>query len=287
MTFLSSFPIRLPQMHQRLYPPRSLEAHDVSLIVPVRDNQRGLDALLNSIMQIHDASCLPAEHIASCYRKRVPMKLVQCSAQGPASARNVGAYHASGCWLWFCDSDCILTDLSLEGYRQALNGAIGYAGWIQPVHRGMLCQYYEDQRILIPPDVILETEGRRPAYIITANALIYQPAFQAVGGFRETLPYAAGEDIDFGVRLWNVGVLSYAPGAVVQHDFEPDLVSFMKRFVRYGRGNRRLSEIYHVDLTPHRFLPQREKNLLHWALAQLQWAGLRIGYTFERRYSRR
>jgi glycosyltransferase involved in cell wall biosynthesis len=293
MTFLSSFPIRLPQVHQRLHPPRSLEAHDVSLIIPVRDNQRGLDALLNSIMHIQDPFCLPAEilvvdnnsrhpiEIPAYYRKKLPIKLLQCSGQGPASARNVGAQHALGCWLWFCDSDCILTDRSLQGYRQALNGAIGYAGWVQSSRRGMISQYYDEQHILIPPNGILEAEMMRPAYVITANALVYQPAFHAVGGFRETWPYAAGEDIDFGVRLWSVGVLSYAPSAVVQHDFEPDLVSFLKRFIRYGRGNRRLSQIYDIDLMPHRFPPQQE-SLSHWILAQLQWAGLRIGYTLER-----
>jgi GT2 family glycosyltransferase len=148
----------------------------------------------------------------------------------------------------------------------------------------MIRQYYEDQHILIPPDVMLETEVTRPAYVITANALVYQPAFHAIGGFRAALPYAAGEDIDFGVRLWSVGVLSYAPSAIVQHDFEPDLVSFMKRFIRYGRGNRRLSQVYDIDLTPRRFPPQQE-NLFNWILAQLQWAGLRIGYALEHEYS--
>jgi glycosyltransferase involved in cell wall biosynthesis len=296
MTLLSSstFPIHSPHGHQRLYPPKKLEAQDVSLIVPVKNNQQGLDALLESITQLQDPSCVPAEilivdngshhpiQIASRYRKRLPIQLLQCDRRGPASARNVGAQHASGCWLWFCDSDCLLTDQSLQGYRQALNGAIGYAGWIRTTLKGgKIRQYYEDQQILIPPHIILETEGVRPEYVITANALVYQPAFQAISGFRETFRYAAGEDIDLGIRLWKVGMLSYAPNAIVYHDFDPDLVSFLKRFIRYGRGNRHLSQMYHVDLTPRRFSPERA-NPYNWMLAQLQWVGLRIGYALER-----
>lgn len=258
MTFLSLFPIRLPPLQQRLQAPRSLEAQDVSLIVPVKDNQHGLDTLLGSLMNIHNASCLPAEiiivdnrshphiEIASCYRKKLPVTLLQCSRKGPASARNVGARHASGSWLWFCDSDCLLTEHSLKGYQQALNGAIGYAGWIRSTRRGTICRYYEEQRILIPPDVQVEAEVTCPLYIITANALVYRPAFQAIGGFRETLPYAAGEDIDLGVRLWSQGMLSYAPDAIVYHDFEQDLLAFMKRFLRYGRGNRRLTSMRRI-----------------------------------------
>ena len=293
MTFMSSFPIRLPQSHLRLHPPRTLEAHDVSLIIPVKNNQRGLDAFLDSIQHL-DSSCLPAEilvvdnnsrysiQISSCYREKIPITLLHCTKPGPASARNLGAQHASGCWLWFCDSDCILTADSLRGYQQAFNGAVGYAGWISSSssQRGIIHQYYENQHILIPPDVMLETGVTRPAYLITANALVYQPAFRAIDGFRETLPYAAGEDIDLGVRLWTVGVLSYALNAVVQHDFEPGLVSFFRRFIRYGRGNRRLSQVYDIDLTPRRFLP-RSQGTFNWILAQLQWLGLRIGYALE------
>ena len=293
MTFLSPFPFSFPQKQHCFHPPQKLEAHDVSLIVPVKNNQTGLNALLDSLINLQNTSSMPGEILivdnlsspgivlAPQYQKHLPVRLLQCVRPGSASARNVGAKHAHGCWLWFCDSDCRLSDASLNGFRQALNGAIGYAGTLHSWMKHPISQYYQDQHILIPP-AILHEEDVRPHYIITANALVYQPAFIAVSGFREDFPYAAGEDIDLGLRLWQVGLLSFAPDALVYHDFEADLISFVTRFIRYGRGNWHLSTIYQSDLTPGHVSPLR-KNMLNWFLAFLQWGSLRYGYALERR----
>jgi hypothetical protein len=57
------------------------------------------------------------------------------------------------------------------------------------------------------------------------------------GEFDEQFPSVGGEDIDLGLRLWSVGPLAYAPAAQTLHTFEPCLSAFIRRFVRYGRGN--------------------------------------------------
>jgi uncharacterized LabA/DUF88 family protein len=89
------------------------------------------------------------------------------------------------------------------------------------------------------------------------------------------------EDIDAGVRLWEVGPLAYAPAAQVLHTFEPDVRSFVRRFMRYGKGNRRLSVRYQVDLTPQRFRP-RVPSALNHLLARAQFVALRWGYATTR-----
>jgi len=119
---------------------------------------------------------------------------------------------------------------------------------------------------------------RRPAYLITANALVNAEAFQAVGGFNEAFASAAGEDVDLGLRLWKVGSLAFAEEALVFHDFEPDLKSFQHRFERYGAGNRQLSILHGLDLTPGRFRPE-EDNPLNRQLAEWQYLSLLRGYS--------
>src|SRR5260370_42306726 len=90
---------------------------------------------------------------------------------------------------------------------------------------------------------------------MTANALVWRAALAEIRGFDERFPSAAGEDIDLGLRLWSVGPLSYAPVAQFRHTFESKLRAFLRRFVRYGRGNRRLTARYQVNLAPSPFVP--------------------------------
>jgi hypothetical protein len=40
MTFASDLAIPLPKVQRRLHPPKSLDGRDVSLIIPVKNNQR-------------------------------------------------------------------------------------------------------------------------------------------------------------------------------------------------------------------------------------------------------
>ena len=113
--------------------------------------------------------------------------------------------------------------------------------------------------------------------MITANCLVWRPAFEAVGGFDERFKLAAGEDVDLGVKLRQLGALSYAPDAIVAHDFGQDAFSFVRRFVRYGRGNRLLAQIHGLSLRPFPFLPA-QRTPTNMALALLQYAALSYGY---------
>ncbi|MBC6480699.1 MAG: glycosyltransferase family 2 protein [Hormoscilla sp. GM7CHS1pb] len=108
---------------------------------PLRNNQKGIDLFLTNFFQTHNSHLYPQEiiivdnnsqpeiTIPQQYQvKSVPIRLLKCSKIGPAAARNVGIKHAKGDWILFTDSDCIPSGSFIQGYLQAMNGSIGYAG---------------------------------------------------------------------------------------------------------------------------------------------------------------
>ncbi len=291
MTLLSYFGI-VPPHRGNNTAPCHLDLSELSIVVPVKDNQQGIRHLLMACLKVFSPHHCPKEIILVDNRSQppltipawasswLPLRTLICSQPGPAAARNMGARQTTGEWILFLDSDCQPTNKLIKGYQQALNGAVAYAGTVQAKGADLLSHYYDMQRILIPPP-LLDEGGERPNFLITANALVWREAFIQIGGFDEQFHEAGGEDIDLGLRLWSIGQLSYAPQALVIHTFEPSLIAFLRRFARYGRANRRLSNCYHADLTPRPFTPVVETSFYR-LLAKLQFFALRWGYATAR-----
>lgn len=287
MTLLSSFAIKSVERGFGQAPCR-LDLSDLSLVVPVKDNQQGIERLLAACLDsftpghcpkeiiIVDNLSSPPLIIPDVASQRLPVQILVCSRPGAAAARNLGARTATGAWVLFLDSDCLPTPDLIAGYQRALNGAIAYAGVVRAAGSDALSRYYEMQGIFLPPPVW--DQGREsPAYLITANALVWWEALAQVGGFDERFPDAGGEDIDLGLRLWRIGPLAYAPQAQIVHATKPQLGDFVRRFIRYGCANRLLSVRYQVALSPKRFSPQR-RTPLYRVLADLQFFALWWGY---------
>lgn len=275
-----------PPVVGRIVATRRFRCADVSLIIPVKDNQAGVERFLAALFRTHAPEGLPLEiivvdngssppvRIPELFTKHdVPVRLVQCRKPGPASARNAGCRVARGRWLLFADSDCEPAESFVSGYAAAMNGSIGYAGYVSSCGADLLSRYYESQDILVPPRV----REDRPQYLITANALVWRRAFEAVGGFDEAFLLAGGEDVDLGFRLSQIGKLSYAPASVIRHDFSDGYVGFVRRFVRYGRGNRKLARDYRINLRPKPFIPVSRKPF-NWCAAVAQFVCLSWGY---------
>lgn len=116
-----------------------------------------------------------------------------------------------------------------------------------------------------------------PQYLITVNSLIWKKVFIEINGFNEKIDIAGGEDIDLGLRLSRLGKLSYAFDSIVIHDFSGGILGFYKRFIRYGKGNRFIEEIWKTDLKSKLFRPN-ERTLINEILAKLQYLFWKIGY---------
>jgi len=269
--------------------PHCISTQEMSLVIPVKDNQSGVTRFLSELLRTHPPTLYPREVIIVDNNSAPPLTLssavnadglqimlLRCERPGPASARNLGIGHTCAEWVVFADSDCLPSATFLTGYLTAMNGAVGYAGAVQAWRTDPWSQYYDSQGILTPPPTFEEGVAR-PEYLVTANALVWKPALEAIGGFNETIEIAAGEDIDLGFRLREIGTLAYAPTACVYHDFQAGLLSFMHRFVRYGKGNRRIGRLYCLDLTPHVF-SAKHPSTFNWLLARLQYLSLAWGY---------
>ena len=115
-----------------------------------------------------------------------------------------------------------------------------------------------------------------PQAIITANTLVYAPAFYQLEGFSTDFREAGSEDLDLGIRLRTLGTLVFEPNAKVLHKFAENIEDFKQRFERYGRGNWILEQKHQMpSLRPHPFPVENEE---FRGLAKLQTESLRKGY---------
>lgn len=259
---------------------------EISIVIPVKDNQKGVNNFLDEFFKTHSPKLFPKEIIIVDNNSRPEIKLeerhlsfglsillLKCRRPGPAAARNFGVRNSTGEWILFNDSDCLPTNSLLKGYISSDNGSVAYAGNIKSVGTDRLSKYYDSQEILLP----LKTSDNVPQYLITANSLVWRKAFMEIGEFNEQIEIAGGEDIDLGLRLSQYGNLSYAFDSIALHDFNDGLIGFYKRFKRYGKGNRLVEEIWRTNMRPYLFAPN-ERTFYNWILALLQYLFLLGGY---------
>ena len=292
MTLLSTFGFH-PQKRLEIVAPSRIQYSDISIVIPVQNNQKGINLFLTTFLQTHTPDMYPAEIIIIDNNSKpqitiprqycdigLKITLLFCSDIGPACARNLGVRSTQSDWILFTDSDCIPSSSFITGYFTALNGSVGYAGNVKAWGSDSLSKYYESQEILVPPLTTANSE-KRPEYLITANALVWKLAFEHIGGFNEKITIAAGEDIDLGFRLREIGSLSAALTSSVYHNFDDGIPGFCRRFVRYGKGNKIVSMLYHINLMPEAFKP-KSHTIINRVLAKIQYLCLLWGYVMNK-----
>lgn len=286
MTFISWHGF-WPKQKKPIVAPLINSTKEISIVIPVKNNQEGINKFLDTLNRTHAAKYTPLEIIIVDNCSSTPIKLppipspcyvrlLQCTKQGPASARNVGWKDAGGEWILFTDSDCTPSENWISGYINAADGSIGYAGNVLPLSQDPISKYYETQGTLIPSRYYLD-DVAYPDYLITANCLIWKKALEMLDGFNESMMIAAGEDIDIGFRLREMGNISFAWESLVYHDFSDSLWELIKRFYRYGKGNGTLSQIFSLNMRPREIKPQK-MTLLNLILAKIQYFSLLGGY---------
>ena len=265
-----------------------MELSEISVIVPVKDNSKGIHQLLHSFFNTQDRHEYPKEIIIvdnlskieitlddSFFNRGIPIHLLKCDKKGPAAARNTGAKMATGKWLLFTDSDCVFTSTTLKGYLNTDENGIAFAGNVIPLKKNIISDYYRQLNVLVP--LVNPHDQNSPWYLVSANCLIKRSNFIQVNGFCEDFEQASGEDVDLGLRLAKTGKLYFALSSLIQHDFKNNIFDFYSRFVRYGEGHYSLGKKYGIDISPKPIIPAK-KSIANRILATIHYLALKIGY---------
>jgi glycosyltransferase involved in cell wall biosynthesis len=220
----------------------------VSVVVPVRDEEDSIRDLLNGLLKqtfapseilVTDGGSRDAtiSIIEEFIKGGAPIKLFRERDSLPGHARNVGAAQASCEWIAFIDAGTIPQADWLESLvaRVKNDPAVDAVyGAFEPTTD----TFFRECAVItyLPPPT--EVEGRFIPARSIATALMRRKAWETVGGFPEDLRSA--EDLVFMQRVTEHGFREVrAPQAVVSWSIQPNLRRTFKRFVVYARNNIR------------------------------------------------
>lgn len=215
-------------------------APDVSVIVPVRNGERSLPALLRSleaqtfprgrfeVLIVDNDSSDRTTEVAAEHGVRVVHEPVRSRSR----ARNRGARAAGSRLFAFTDVDCVAD----PGWL----GALVAAGHRAPLVAG------EVRLVTSPtPNAIERFEALwrfgqaawvEQGWAAAANLLVHADAFEAIGGFDPAYRHF-GEDADFCLRAGSAGYgIAYCAEAIVEHRGERDVTRFARRCFMHGYG---------------------------------------------------
>ena len=263
----------------------------ICVVIPVYKDWQGLKTTLKSLLSLNPrpgaitvANDNADFHIPK-WLKTYPINIVNYQAnRGAAHARNMGSKNTRHDfdWIYFTDCGCEHgTDLIrhfVMAQQKIDNSIVAICGSVKGKGQGRINRYMTEMEILNPPfeEELGHPSEKIPQAIITANALVYAPAFHELGGFSTAFSGAGGEDLDLGIRLRTLGRLVFEPRAVVWHEFDEDIQDFKNRFERYGKGNRLLEQMHKLpSLRPKPFRPKKPD---FSDLAKLQFESLCKGY---------
>lgn len=221
-----------------------------SVVIPTRNRPERLVACLDSFMQldypaeawelivVNDGGEASFTAVSPQLQQSLPLKLIDAPQAGPAAARNRGADAASFDYLAFTDDDCQVTPDWLYQF------AIGFTQTDCDALGGAWCNPQPDKLAMRAAQFLIEFmyEYMRDAshnnlMLVSNNVAYKRAAFTAVGGFNESFPLAAGEDMELGFRLVANGhSQGYWPLAKVWHHHNLSSWGHVRQQFRYGRG---------------------------------------------------
>lgn len=216
----------------------------ISVIVPAKDAEQTMGGCLNALLHqegmlldidyevivVDDGSADDTGLITQQY----PVKVIMKNNEGPASARNAGAWVAKGALLAFTDADCVPTPSWLKNLTQPFTN---------PEVVGVKGTYWTTQTALVARFVQLEYEYKYARmlhkasidFIDTYSAAYRRDIFIQNGGFNESFPFPSVEDQEFSFRLARKGYLMvFSPTAVVYHHHDRNVYEYLRR--KFGIG---------------------------------------------------
>jgi glycosyltransferase involved in cell wall biosynthesis len=224
---------------------KSSPRFDVSLVVPVRNEEASLPALLESIRrQTHqpaevilvdggstDGTVRVAREMTDACKG---LRVIEATEATPGRGRNIGIGAARSEWV-------ALTDAGIRLEPQWLENLVGVARADKDVsvvygnYEAATRTFFERCAALVylPPKA--ERAGGRMRGPSIASALIRRAVWEATGGFPDL---RAAEDLFFMEHVERLNFkIGYAPRATVWWQLQPTLRETFRKFALYSRHN--------------------------------------------------
>ena len=220
---------------------------DVSLVVPVRNEEKSLPALFDSIRrQTHqpaevilvdggstDETVKLAREIASASGAPA-LRVIEATEATPGRGRNIGIAAARTEWVALTDAGIRLEPEWLESLL-AVARADADVKVVYGNYEASVGSFFERCAALVylPPKV--ERAGGRLRGPSIASTLLRREVWEAVGGFPDL---RAAEDLFFMEHIKRLNFKTgYAPRATVWWQLQPTLAKTFRKFVLYSRHN--------------------------------------------------
>ncbi len=214
---------------------------DLSVIIPARNEEQYLPACLDSIRGNTSSSisveCVVVDNgstdrTAELAREKGAL-VVHSRAETIAAVRNEGARISTGRYLAFLDADCTVE----AGWAEAIERALGQktvvavGNYPHVAERGTTWVQKTWSFLLR-----VRGEPERARWLPSANLAVRRDAFEALGGFDESLTTC--EDADLSYRLTRRGTLLDDPEVLVLHHREPaTLAAFLRKEIWHGKDS--------------------------------------------------
>ncbi len=192
----------------------------ISLIIPTYNRKAMLEELLETVYKqdlpekdyevivVSDGSKDGTnEFMDQKLNEHANLRFAEQLNQGPASARNYGVRLAQADIIAFTDDDCYVSKTWLRTILEIFDKkpVVGIQGKTTT---------YRDQRTPLTHQI--DNQTGHPA-LPTCNAAFRKSAFEAVGGFDCSFPFAHNEDADLAWRIKQIGEISFEPDVHVIH----------------------------------------------------------------------
>jgi glycosyltransferase involved in cell wall biosynthesis len=219
----------------------------ISIIIPAYNCEETIVRCVDSILRltwgnkeiiiIDDGSTDATPDILKGYGSDI--RIIRTPNAGPSRARNIGVREATGEFIAFTDSDCIVAENWLDelfkGFVSEKTAGVGGdqqspaddTPFGKNIHAfmksvGFVADYLKIQDRLI-----------RTRHNPTCNVMYRRDVLLEAGLFDEAL--WPGEDVDIDLKISRLGYeLYYNPGAVVWHYRPKDVGAFSRMMRRYG-----------------------------------------------------
>lgn len=190
------------------------------------------------VIVIDDGGVTPLDDVVNRFYGLFSLKLLRQENAGPATARNKGAFEATGEFLIFTDDDCAPAPDWLAVLAAQLvaspNSAVG-----GETYNALTQNLYSTASQLLVSYLLAYYSGipERVRFSPSCNLAFPTKRFREVGGFDLSFPRSAGEDRELCDRWQYRGYqLIHAPEAIVYHAHYLTAKTFLRQHFHYGCG---------------------------------------------------